>query len=198
MRKAAEIITDSKTANVLVDPMRREIVRLLAESEKTENDLANLLGLADPSVGHHLKVLRDKRLVRVVRKQAEKHGILQKFYEANATAYIVDGRQMPQQIERYFMPISLERARGIITAVSMILKKSPAVSSEDMEKFAKIFAAAIVDIARSKFSKPCNTSREELLGKLYHTALTHLLKEPERLPVNVRTILRRVVSIMRP
>jgi DNA-binding transcriptional ArsR family regulator len=190
MAKAVEVITDPKTASILVDPMRREIVRLLAEGEKTENELAGLLGLSDPSVGHHLKVLRETGLIRVVRKEAEEHGILQKFYESNATVYLVDSHDMPQEIDRYFMPISLERVRGVMAAASLVLRREGAqLSEKDVEELAKLFASAVVR-SSTKFSKRWNGNREELLAALYRSALSYVLANPGRLSESVRKLLR--------
>jgi DNA-binding transcriptional ArsR family regulator len=188
--KAVEVITDPKVARILVDPMRREMVRLLAEGEKTENELAGLLGLSNPSVGHHLKVLREGGLIRVVRKEAEEHGILQKFYESNATVYLVDSHNMQREIDRYFMPINLERARGVITAASLVLRKERTrLNEKDVEEFAKLFASAIVR-SSTKFSKRWNGSREELLAALYRSALSYVLANRGQLSENVRKLLR--------
>ena len=188
--KAVEVITDPKVARILVDPMRREMVRLLAEGEKTENELAGLLGLSNPSVGHHLKVLREGGLIRVVRKEAEEHGILQKFYESNATVYLVDSHNMQREIDRYFMPINLERIRGIMTAASLVLRREGIqLNEKDVEEFAKLFASAIVR-SSTKFSKRWNGSREELLAALYRSALSYVLANRGQLSENVRKILR--------
>jgi DNA-binding transcriptional ArsR family regulator len=190
MVKAVEGISDPKVARILVDPMRREIVRLLAESEKTENELAGLLGLSNPSVGHHLKVLRGGGLIRVTRKEAEEHGILQKFYESNATVYLVDSHNMQQEIDRYFMPINLERVRGIMTAASLVVRREGTqLNEKDVEEFAKLFASAIVR-SSTKFSKRWNGSREELLAALYRSALSYVLANRGQLSENVRKILR--------
>ena len=53
MKKGVEVIANVEAAKLLVDPMRREIIRLLADKAMTENELAETLGLSDPSVGHH-------------------------------------------------------------------------------------------------------------------------------------------------
>jgi DNA-binding transcriptional ArsR family regulator len=190
MVKAVEVITDTKTAGILVDPMRREIVRLLAEGEKTENDLAGVLGLSDPSVGHHLKVLLEGGLIRVVRKEAEEHGIVQKFYESNAIVYLVKSQDMPLGIDRYFMPISLERVRGVMAAASLVLRREAIqLNPKDAEEFAKLFASAMIR-SSTKFSKRWNGNREELLAALYRSALSHVLANPGGLSESVRKLLR--------
>jgi DNA-binding transcriptional ArsR family regulator len=191
--KAVVTISNPRTANVLVDPMRREIVRLLAEGQRTESDLAESMGLSDPSVGHHLKVLRECGLIRIVRREAEEHGIVQKFYESNATVYLVDSHNMPQDIDRYFMPISLERVRGIMAGANLILKENNRLNEKDVEDFAKVFASAIIR-ASSRFSRQWKGTREELLATLYRNALKHVLNNPTALPDSIRELLMRAFA----
>jgi DNA-binding transcriptional ArsR family regulator len=50
---------------VLAEPARREILDLLREGERPVNDLVRALGMSQPSVSKHLRVLRDVGLVEV-------------------------------------------------------------------------------------------------------------------------------------
>ena len=50
---------------VLADPVRRQIVESLRVGERSVGDLVDELGIAQPSVSKHLKVLRGAGLVRV-------------------------------------------------------------------------------------------------------------------------------------
>jgi DNA-binding transcriptional ArsR family regulator len=186
--KAIEIIADPEKAAVLVDPMRREIVRLLGDGGKTENQLAEILGLSDPSVGHHLKILRDSGLIRLARQKIGQHGIVEKFYESNARIYFVDSKKMPLEIERYFMPISLERARGIIAAAEVMLDESQEFSAAEVEEFARALASAVVQLA-PRFSRPWKGAREELVGRVYKEALAQLLRKRELVPQKLRALL---------
>src|SRR5205085_12448360 len=47
------------------EPRRRQILDLLAQGERPVNDLVELLGLPQPQVSKHLRVLREVDLVRV-------------------------------------------------------------------------------------------------------------------------------------
>ena len=194
MKKTVEIIVDPERAKVLVDPMRREIVRLLAEGEKTQTELAKLLGLSDPSVGHHLNLLRERGLVRIVRKEAEEHGILQKFYESTAYLFLIDSRKMPMEVERYFMPIALERTRGIIALLSVLSDTPIILGTDQLETFARLVASTIIDVAK-KFTKPWIGTREELIAKIYRNVLDQLISKPDQLPEAVKTYF---VKIGRP
>jgi DNA-binding transcriptional ArsR family regulator len=59
--------TTSDAFNAVAEPRRREILAYLAEAERPVGDLVAQLGLEQPSVSKHLKVLRDVGLVRVRR-----------------------------------------------------------------------------------------------------------------------------------
>lgn len=56
---------------VLASPVRVAIVDLLADQERLVHELVAATGLAQPLVSQHLKVLRDARLVRRVRRGRE-------------------------------------------------------------------------------------------------------------------------------
>jgi DNA-binding transcriptional ArsR family regulator len=52
---------------VLADPNRRRILDLLRDGERPVGDLVDRLGITQPSVSKHLRVLRDAGLVEVRR-----------------------------------------------------------------------------------------------------------------------------------
>jgi ArsR family transcriptional regulator, zinc-responsive transcriptional repressor len=56
---------------VLASPVRVAIVDLLADGEYMVHQLVEATGLAQPLVSQHLRVLRDARLVRRVRRGRE-------------------------------------------------------------------------------------------------------------------------------
>ena len=53
------------TLEVIAEPRRRQILGLLRDEERLVADLADRLGLAQPNVSKHLRVLRDAGLVTV-------------------------------------------------------------------------------------------------------------------------------------
>ncbi|HUZ17227.1 MAG TPA: metalloregulator ArsR/SmtB family transcription factor [Spirochaetia bacterium] len=57
----------------LGDPTRVRIVHLLSQAELCVHDLAQLLGVSQPAMSHHLRVLRMLRLVRTRREGAAIH-----------------------------------------------------------------------------------------------------------------------------
>ena len=61
----ARAATTTDAFNAVAEPRRRQILDLLAGGERSVNDLVALLGLAQPLVSKHLRVLREVGLVEV-------------------------------------------------------------------------------------------------------------------------------------
>ena len=61
----ARAATTTDAFNAVAEPRRRQILDLLAQGERPVNDLVAMLGLAQPQVSKHLRVLREVDLVRV-------------------------------------------------------------------------------------------------------------------------------------
>jgi DNA-binding transcriptional ArsR family regulator len=61
----ARAATTADAFNAVAEPRRREILDLLAQSERPVNELVELLDLAQPQVSKHLRVLREVGLVEV-------------------------------------------------------------------------------------------------------------------------------------
>src|SRR6185503_1435794 len=61
----ARAATTTDAFNAVAEPRRRAIIDLLAGGERPVNDLVGLLGLAQPQVSKHLRVLREVGLVDV-------------------------------------------------------------------------------------------------------------------------------------
>lgn len=61
----ARAATTADVFNALGEPRRRQILDALAEGERPVNDLVEKLGVAQPQVSKHLRVLREVGLVDV-------------------------------------------------------------------------------------------------------------------------------------
>lgn len=57
----------AEVCSALADPSRILILYALSEKSYTVNDLTNALGLPQPTTSRHLKVLRDRNLVKATR-----------------------------------------------------------------------------------------------------------------------------------
>jgi DNA-binding transcriptional ArsR family regulator len=61
----ARAATTADAFNAVAEPRRRQILDVLAGGERPVNDLVQLLGLAQPQVSKHLRVLREVGAVDV-------------------------------------------------------------------------------------------------------------------------------------
>jgi DNA-binding transcriptional ArsR family regulator len=61
----ARAATTADVFNAVAEPRRRQILDVLADGERPVNDLVPLLGLAQPQVSKHLRVLREVGAVDV-------------------------------------------------------------------------------------------------------------------------------------
>ena len=61
----ARAATTADAFNAVAEPRRRQILDALAAGERPVNDLVRLLGLAQPQVSKHLRVLREVGAVEV-------------------------------------------------------------------------------------------------------------------------------------
>ena len=87
--------TTSDTFNAIAEPRRRDILDYLAPRERPVGDIVIALGLAQPSVSKHLRVLRDVGLVDVRRDGR------QVFYRTNAEG-IRPLHEWTTRFERYW------------------------------------------------------------------------------------------------
>jgi DNA-binding transcriptional ArsR family regulator len=61
----ARAATTTDAFNAVAEPRRRQILDALADGERPVNDLVRLVGLAQPQVSKHLRVLREVGVVDV-------------------------------------------------------------------------------------------------------------------------------------
>jgi len=74
----ARAATTTDAFNAVAEPRRRQILDILAAGERPVNELVALLGLAQPHVSRHLRVLREVGLAEV------RHAGRQRVYRINA------------------------------------------------------------------------------------------------------------------
>ena len=125
----ARASTTSDTFNAVAEPRRREILTYLAGTERPVGEIVATLGLEQPSVSKHLRVLRDVGLVRM-RCQGR-----QKLYRTNAEA-IRPLHEWAGTFERYWqhqLHRVKERAEAMILE-SMVRQVSPKSNSPHESK----------------------------------------------------------------
>jgi DNA-binding transcriptional ArsR family regulator len=76
----ARAATTTDAFNAVAEPRRRQILDALADGERPVNDLVRLLGVAQPQVSKHLRVLREVGAVHV------RDDGRQRLYRVNAHA----------------------------------------------------------------------------------------------------------------
>jgi len=104
--------TTSDAFNAVAEPRRRQILNYLALQERPVGELVAMLGLEQPSVSKHLRVLRDVGLVHVRRDGR------QMLYRTNAYA-IRPLHEWTRTFERYWqhqLKRVKERAEGKLDA----------------------------------------------------------------------------------
>jgi DNA-binding transcriptional ArsR family regulator len=111
----ARASTTSDAFNAVAEPRRREILSYLASAERPVGEIVAALGLDQPSVSKHLRVLREVGLVRM-RCQGR-----QKLYRTNAEA-IRPLHQWTGTFERYWQH-QLNRVKEL--AESIVLQSAP-------------------------------------------------------------------------
>jgi DNA-binding transcriptional ArsR family regulator len=87
--------TNSDAFNAVAEPRRRDILSFLALDERPVGDIVDALGLEQPSVSKHLRVLKDVGLVHVRRDGRHM------FYRTNAEA-IRPLHEWTETFERYW------------------------------------------------------------------------------------------------
>ncbi len=80
MWRMARAATTADAFNAVAEPRRRQILDALAGGERPVNDLVRIVGLAQPQVSKHLRVLREVGAVDV-REQGR-----QRLYRLNGQA----------------------------------------------------------------------------------------------------------------
>jgi DNA-binding transcriptional ArsR family regulator len=176
--KAVYIVNDLKIAKVLVDPMRRAILDLLRQRPMTQAQLAQELGLTSASLNYHIKKLRSKKLVVVAKKEVEEHSIMQIFFSSIAYLFVYDLDSFPKNITRYFYPLSLERARSV---VSLYILKERGYhierTSETINVLSEHLAHLLVKISKAYEQKEVDFGNEETVYEIYTKAIADFIRQ---------------------
>ena len=183
--KAVYIIDDVKIAKILVDPMRRAILDLLRQKPMTQAGLANELGLTAASLNHHIKILRSNKLVTIFKREVERHRIMQIFFSSVAYLFIYDLDSLPKNVARYFYPVSLERARALVSLLLLYDKKLSLAykienTPEAINYISESLSRQLVIAAKSYENRIINHGDERYVYEIYGKAVTNLLKEGKK------------------
>ena len=136
------LIQDPEKIEILNEPTRRQILRLLSDREMTLTQIANELGLSKRSVWYHLRVLLSKDLIVLSRKRVNIYGIEEKYYRAKASMMIGDFNKSSKKIREE----TLESNRDVV--IGYLCAKDPQrpISDEEIEKMTKQFTKTVQEI----------------------------------------------------
>jgi DNA-binding transcriptional ArsR family regulator len=81
-----QAVSDPRQLKAVADPIRTRILHILAEREATNQQLASALDEPQAKVLHHVRVLLDAGLIRLV-DQRIRGGNVEKYYRATARLY---------------------------------------------------------------------------------------------------------------
>jgi len=177
-RKAIYVVDDPNSISLLADFTRTEILRLLSKYSMTETQLSEQLGLTKAAVGYHLHLLMDAGLINVDKVEAEKHGILQKFYAPIADLFIVDPAHIPEDVQRYFIRIQIEHLRGMFSVFQLYHHISE-FSSKTLEELAIAMLKQLKIVGQKHVKDMARGDAESLRVKIYAEALANLTKQKE-------------------
>lgn len=97
----------SDVFSVIADPTRRRIVRILAEQTHTVGAVVEKLGMSQPTISKHLKVLRDADVVSVTVKGQRRLYSLKPDVFATVTEWINETVQIMLQSNEAHVPVAL-------------------------------------------------------------------------------------------
>ncbi len=159
------------------DPTRQRIISLLSERAATTSQLAEALGQPKGSVGHHLKVLEEAGLIRVVRTR-QVRAITEKYYGRTARLFdFVQGegeitrepalQLLRQVMNEYVAPESEEWTADVLT---LRHARIPASRAEE-------FTRRLLEVA-DEFTDLETVQGERVYGLLAGVFLTDLPELP--------------------
>ena len=162
----------SDVFSVIADPTRRRIVRILAEQTHTVGAVVEKLGMSQPTISKHLKVLRDADVVSVTVEGQRRLYSLNPDVFATVTEWINETVQIARQSNEAHAPVALPggvtaSASDKATAEKPVEKTSeksapkPAVE-EPAQKLAPAATAPAASEKSATAEKPEATDSETL------------------------------------
>jgi DNA-binding transcriptional ArsR family regulator len=88
------VVREPQRQRALAHELRAKIIALLRERARSINELARELDIPKGTVGHHVKVLEDAELIRVVRTRKIR-AVTEKFYGRTARLFVIKGEEDP-------------------------------------------------------------------------------------------------------
>ncbi|WP_314658711.1 metalloregulator ArsR/SmtB family transcription factor [uncultured Rothia sp.] len=125
----------SDVFSVIADPTRRRIVRILAEQTHTVGAVVEKLGMSQPTISKHLKVLRDADVVSVTVEGQRRLYSLNPDVFATVTEWINETVQIARQSNEAHAPVALPG--GVSASASDKAATEKMVAENAVEKAAE-------------------------------------------------------------
>lgn len=81
------VVADPKQLKAMADPLRSQLIQLLRDRARSTQEIAEELEMPKGTIGHHLKVLEDAGLIKVVRTRKVR-AVTEKFYGRTARLFL--------------------------------------------------------------------------------------------------------------
>ena len=122
----------SDVFSVIADPTRRRIVRILAEQTHTVGAVVEKLGMSQPTISKHLKVLRDADVVSVTVEGQRRLYSLNPDVFATVTEWINETVQIARQSNEAHAPVALPGGVSASASDKATAEKPEATDSETL------------------------------------------------------------------
>ncbi len=151
----------SDVFSVIADPTRRRIVRILAEQTHTVGAVVEKLGMSQPTISKHLKVLRDADVVSVTVEGQRRLYSLNPDVFATVTEWINETVQIARQSSEAHVPVALPGGatvpaenKAMDKAPEKAVAEKPAVEKVAAESEKKVAEAPSADVSSTEASEP--------------------------------------------
>ena len=81
----------------IADPVRREIIDLLADEPMTVNEVAERFDISRPAISKHLKILNECGIVKTIPRGRERHCIIVPEELSRVSTWVNQHRQLWEQ-----------------------------------------------------------------------------------------------------
>lgn len=142
----------SDVFSVIADPTRRRIVRILAEQTHTVGAVVEKLGMSQPTISKHLKVLRDADVVSVTVEGQRRLYSLNPDVFATVTEWINETVQIARQSNEAHAPVALPG--GVSASASDKATTEKKAAEKPVEKTSEKTAQKPASVQKSVAEEP--------------------------------------------
>jgi len=131
------IVTEPAQLRALAGESRQRIVALLRERAASTTELAKELRLAKGTIGHHLKVLEEAGLVRVVRTR-QVRAMTERFYGRVARLFLIKGAEEDEAVTHVRVRLGVAEASRFERRVERLVRDFEAQECDRGDDYALV------------------------------------------------------------